>query len=141
KSKMIFSIAEIAGLSHDFTYPLVVKGKFYDATVAYSPEQAAQSFNKISAKWGLPIIIQEFTYGTEVNVTAIGDGKGKTIGAVPMRKQFITDKGKAWAGITLDDEELLKMTRKLIKNSKWRGPCELEMIRTNDGDIYLIEIN
>lgn len=141
KSKMIFSIAEISGLTPEFTYPLVVKGKFYDASVAYSPEQAAQYFNKISAKWGLPIIIQQFTYGTEVNVTALGDGKGNTIGAVPMRKQVITDKGKAWAGITLEDDELLNITRKLIGNCKWKGPCELEMIKTNDGDYYLIEIN
>lgn len=141
KSKMIFSIAEIASLSHEFTYPLVVKGKFYDASVAYSPEQAAQTFNKISAKWGLPIIIQQFTYGTEVNVTALGDGHGETIGAVPMRKQVITDKGKAWAGITLEDDELLKITRQLIRNCHWRGPCELEMIKTNEGEYYLIEIN
>lgn len=141
KSKMIFSIAEIASLSHEFTYPLVVKGKFYDASVAYSPEQAAQTFNKISAKWGLPIIIQQFTYGTEVNVTALGDGHGETIGAVPMRKQVITDKGKAWAGITLEDEELLKITKQLIRNCHWRGPCELEMIKTNEGEYYLIEVN
>lgn len=141
KSKMIFSTAEIFSLTKEFTYPLVVKGKFYDASVAYSPEQATQYFNKISAKWGLPIIIQQFTYGTEVNVTALGDGKGNTIGAVPMRKQVITDKGKAWAGITLEDEELLSITRKLIRNSNWRGPCELEMIKTNDGDYFLIEIN
>ncbi len=141
KSKMIFSIAEIASLSHEFTYPLVVKGKFYDASVAYSPEQAAQTFNKISAKWGLPIIIQQFTYGTEVNVTALGDGRGETIGAVPMRKQVITDKGKAWAGITLEDDELLRITRQLIRNCHWRGPCELEMIKTNEGEYYLIEIN
>ncbi|MFM2307400.1 MAG: hypothetical protein RLZZ367_2069 [Bacteroidota bacterium] len=141
KSKMIFSIAEIASLSHEFTYPLVVKGKFYEASVAYSPEQAAQTFNKISAKWGLPIIIQQFTYGTEVNVTALGDGRGETIGAVPMRKQVITDKGKAWAGITLEDDELLKITRQLIRNCHWRGPCELEMIKTNEGEYYLIEIN
>lgn len=141
KSKMIFSISEIQGLTPEFSYPLVVKGKFYDAMVAYSPEQAAQNFNKISAKWGLPIIVQQFTYGTEVNVTALGDGTGITVGAVPMRKQVITDKGKAWAGITLDDQELLSITRKLIRNCHWRGPCELEMIKTNEGDYYLIEIN
>lgn len=141
KSKMIFTHAEIPALTQDFTYPLVVKGKFYDASVAYTPEQAGQYFNKISAKWGLPIIIQQFTYGTEVNVTALGDGKGNTIGAVPMRKQVITDKGKAWAGIALEDETLLEITRKLIRSSKWRGPCELEMIKTNDNEYYLIEIN
>lgn len=141
KSKMIFSTGEIPALGKEFSYPLVVKGKFYEASVAYTPEQAAQYFNKISAKWGLPIIIQQFTYGTEVNVTALGDGKGNTIGAVPMRKQVITDKGKAWAGITLQDENLLEITRKMMRNCKWRGPCELEMIKTNEGEYYLIEIN
>ena len=73
KSKMIYSIAEIPSLMYEFSYPLVVKGKFYDAGVAYNQEQAISYFNKISSKWGLPIIIQQFTYGTEVNVTAIGD--------------------------------------------------------------------
>lgn len=141
KSKTIHSVSEIKNLYQEFTYPLVVKGKFYDASVAYNADQATSYFHKISSKWGLPIIIQEFTYGTEVNVTAVGDGKGNTIGAVPMRKQFITDKGKAWAGITLEDGDLMDLTRKLMKNSKWKGPCELEMIRTNEGEIYLIEIN
>ena len=95
----------------------------------------------ISSKWGLPIIIQEFVVGTEVNVVALGDGNGITIGAVPMRKQYITDKGKAWAGITLDDTNLLEITNKIISKTKWRGGMELEMIKTNEDDYYLIEIN
>ena len=139
--KMIFSTAEIPALKDEFSYPLVVKGKFYDASIAYTPEQAATYFNKISAKWGLPIIIQEMVYGQEVNVTAIGDGKGNVIGAVPMRKQYITDKGKAWSGISLDDKNLLDMTKKLFKGCKWRGGMELEIIKTNDGEYYLLEIN
>lgn len=139
--KMIFSTSEIAGLKEEFNYPLVVKGKFYDASIAYTPEQAATYFNKISAKWGLPIIIQEMVYGQEVNVTAIGDGKGNVIGAVPMRKQYITDKGKAWSGISLDDQNLLDMTKNLFRSAKWRGGMELEIIKTNDGDYYLLEIN
>jgi carbamoyl-phosphate synthase large subunit len=98
-------------------------------------------FNKISAKWGLPVIIQEFIRGTEVNVVALGDGEGNTIAAVPMRKQYITDKGKAWSGITLGDKKLLKITADLIKANKWKGGMELEMIKTNEGEYYLIEIN
>jgi carbamoyl-phosphate synthase large subunit len=140
-SKLIFNTKEIPSLTAEFTYPLVVKGKFYDASIAYTPEQVATYFNKISAKWGLPIIIQQFVHGQEVNVTAIGDGKGNTIGAVPMRKQYITDKGKAWSGISIDDKNLLNMTRKLIKSTKWRGGMELEIIKTSEGDYYLIEIN
>lgn len=140
-SKLIFSVKEIPSLTNEFIYPLVVKGKFYDASIAYTPEQVATYFNKISAKWGLPVIIQQFVHGQEVNVTAIGDGKGNTIGAVPMRKQYITDKGKAWSGISIDDKNLLNMTHMLIKSTKWRGGMELEIIKTSEGDYYLIEIN
>jgi carbamoyl-phosphate synthase large subunit len=139
--KPIFSEKEIYELKKDFTYPLYVKGKYYDAEKAYTPEQAKMHYYNISGKWGLPIIIQEYIEGTEVNVVALGDGKGNTIGAVPMRKQYITDKGKAWSGITLDDPELLSITKRVIKKSKWKGGMELEMIRTKDNEYFLIEIN
>lgn len=141
KSKMIYSPAEISKLQGEFSYPLVVKGKYYDASIAATPEQAVSYFHKISAKWGLPIIIQEFVSGNEVNVTAIGDGKGNCIGAVPMRKLYITDKGKAWAGISLEDENLIEIANRVIRNSKWKGGCELEFIKTKDDEYYLLEMN
>ena len=140
-ARTIFSANEIFSLTNDFTYPVVVKGKYYDAYIAYNSEQVLTHFNKISSKWGLPIIIQEFIYGSEYNVIALGDGKGNTIGAVPMRKQFITDKGKAWAGITIDEQELLEMTRSIISKTKWRGGMELELMKTRNNEFYLIEIN
>lgn len=140
-SKMIYSVAEIYSLNDEFTYPLVVKGKFYDASIAATPEQAVNYFHKISEKWGLPIILQEFVSGNEVNVTAIGDGEGRCIGAVPMRKLYITDKGKAWSGISLEDDQLLEITNRVMSNSKWRGGCELEFIKSNAGVYYLLEMN
>jgi carbamoyl-phosphate synthase large subunit len=140
-SRMIFSTSEIPSIKNDFTYPVIVKGKYYDASVAYNPEQVAQHFNKLSAKWGLPVIIQQYVFGSEVNITAIGDGKGKMVGAVPMRKQFITDKGKAWAGISIEDDKLLDAAEKVISNSNWRGGLELEYIKSAEGEYYLLEIN
>ncbi len=140
-SKMMFNTSEIPVISKEFSYPMVVKGKFYDAYIAYNAEQVANYFNKISAKWGLPIIIQEYVFGSEVNVTALGDGNGNAISAVPMRKLFITDKGKAWAGISLDDEELVNIANRVISSSKWRGGMELEFIKTAENKYYLLEIN
>ncbi len=140
-AKMLFSAAELYNLGEELTFPLAIKGKYYDASIAATPEQAVNYFHKISAKWGLPIIVQEFITGNEVNVTAIGDGKGNCIGAVPMRKLYITDKGKAWAGITLDDPELVQLARTVISNSKWKGGCELEFIKTREGQYYLLEMN
>ena len=95
-----------------YGYPLVIKGKYYDAIIAYNAEQAQSAFNRISAKWGLPIIVQEFIRGQEFNVTGLGDGKGNAVSIVPMRKLYITDKGKAWSGISIGDENIIKLTRK-----------------------------
>ena len=119
----------------------MVKGQFYDAYKAHNKEQVKQAFMKISSKWGLPVIVQEFVSGTEVNVVALGDGSGNTVAAVPMRKQYITDKGKAWGGITLSDEKMMELTRSLISRTMWKGGMELELIKTEGGEYYLVEIN
>ncbi len=141
KGLLLTSYHDLSRVKDEFEYPVLVKGKFYDAYKAYNNEQVTNYFNKISAKWGLPVIVQEFVSGTEVNVVALGDGNGNTIAAVPMRKQYITDKGKAWGGVTLNDDTLLHITHQLIHDTMWRGGMELEMIRTSANRYYLIEIN
>ena len=98
-------------------------------------------YYKIQAKWGLPIIIQEFIKGTEINIAALGDGEGNAISIIPMRKLYVTDKGKAWAGVTLDDEDLIALARKFIEVTKWRGGCELEVMLTSDNKPYIMEVN
>ena len=135
------SLGQISEVEDKFDYPVMIKGQFYDAYVANDKEQVRHAFHKISAKWGFPVIAQEFVKGTEVNVIALGDGQGNTIAAVPMRKQYITDKGKAWGGITLADDKMMELTRTLIHKTKWKGGMELELIKTNGGEYYLIEIN
>jgi len=140
-AKMVFNTSEIPAVAKEIGFPVAVKGKYYDAKIAYNNEQAVQHFNKISAQWGLPILIQEFVLGTEVNVCGIGDGKGCLVGAVPMRKLYITDKGKAWAGVSLDDEKLLEITRRMVAQTQWRGPFEMEFVKTVEDEYYLLEIN
>lgn len=140
-SKTIFSSAEVYGLHQEFDYPLVVKGKYYDASIANNADQAVGYFNKISSKWGLPIIIQQYVSGTEYNLAGLGDGEGNLVAAIPMRKQYITDKGKAWGGISIDDKEMIEMAKKFVKNTKWKGGFELELMKSNDEKYYLLEIN
>jgi|GEM_PF-28570 len=125
----------------EFEFPVMIKGKWYDAFVANNIEQAKAYFNKISAKWGLPVVIQKFVHGTEYNVIGLGDGNGNMLAAVPMRKQYITDKGKAWAGISIDDRKLIALTEKFIRSTKWRGAFELELMKNGDNKYYLMEIN
>jgi carbamoyl-phosphate synthase large subunit len=141
KDKAIYRADELNALAMEFGYPLVVKGKFYDAIIASTLEQAQKAFHKIQAKWGLPIIVQQFISGNEVNIAALGDGNGNAISVIPMRKLYITDKGKAWAGITLEDKSLIDLAEQFIRNTKWKGGCELEIMRTMDGKPYIMEIN
>jgi carbamoyl-phosphate synthase large subunit len=141
KSYPLSSIGDIYQVMRNMSYPVVMKGNMYDAKIAYSLDQAIAQFSQISHQWGLPVILQEFISGTEVNVIALGDGKGKTIAAVPMRKQYITDKGKAWGGITIDNQEMLRLTDHIISSMKWGGGMELELIRTEKNELYVIEIN
>lgn len=141
KSIGLFSTADVDRLPEEMDFPFYVKGSFYEARLVYTAQQAMSAFLELSGRWGLPVIAQQRIQGNEVNVTALGDGQGNTIGAVPMRKQVITDKGKAWAGISIDDPALLELTRELVKSSRWRGGLELELVKTDQGKYYLLEIN
>ncbi len=141
ESKALFDLRDINRIRNEFRMPVIVKGKYYDATLARSTDEIVQAFHKISAKWGVPIIIQEFVNGTEFNVAGLGDGKGGMIAAVAMRKQYITDKGKAWGGITIDDKNLLGLARKFIRKTHWRGGFELELMKDKEDKWFLLEIN
>ena len=116
ESHMINQVSEIRKLEETMDYPFVIKGRYYDAYIASTYEQATSYFYKAVAKWGYPVIVQEFVAGTEVNVTAIGDGKGSCIGAVPMRKLHY-GQGKAWSGISLEDDELMDISRRVMKTA------------------------
>jgi len=137
----INELSELNQLDSELDYPLLVKGKWYDAYIANNKGQVKAYYNKISAKWGLPVVLQEFVDGTEYNVTGLGDGNGNTISAVPMRKQYITDKGKAWAGISIEEPELIELTRHFIGATKWKGGFELELMKDQDDRYWLLEIN
>jgi len=141
KDQALYSIGELPAVTQWLGFPIVIKGKFYEATVCNTLEEAQKSFRKLQAKWGLPIIAQEFIKGTEVNIAALGDGEGNTVSAVPMRKLFITDKGKAWAGITIDDMTLIDLAKSFIEATRWRGPFELEVMMSQNNIPYIMEIN
>jgi carbamoyl-phosphate synthase large subunit len=139
--RVIFHLGEIIKAAEKFSYPLVVKGKYYDAIICNTIEEAEKAFYKLQAKWGLPIIIQNFISGTEINIALLGDGKGNALSIIPMRKLYITDKGKAWAGITIEDHILIELAEKFVKATKWQGGCELEIMMSSDGKPFIMEVN
>ncbi len=125
----------------ELTYPVYLKGLFYGATLVRSPIEAQACFHRIAAEWGLPVLAQEALQGEEYDVVAVGDGEGGLVGALPMKKTYRTDKGKGWAGITVRDPALIEITERFMTTTKWRGPCEVEVIKTEAGEYALLEIN
>jgi carbamoyl-phosphate synthase large subunit len=124
-----------------WSYPLVVKGLFYDARIVHNADEAADAFRHIAAEWGYPVLVQKLVKGEEYNLTAVGDGEGNMLGEVMMKKMAVTDKGKAWSGVSIFDKALYDASASLIKAIQWRGPLEVEVIRDKHGQYQLIEIN
>jgi carbamoyl-phosphate synthase large subunit len=65
----------------------------------------------------------------------VGDGEGGILGMVPQKKLVITDKGKGFGGVVVNNPDLFDFAHKVISLLKWRGPCELEVMRGFDGCI------
>lgn len=137
----LYAAAELATAAETLGWPLVLKGRYYDAAVVYSLAQAEQAFQRLSGLWGVPLVAQQFVTGQEINIAGLGDGKGQALSVVPMRKLTITDKGKAWAGITIEDEALLGLGRRFTEATSWRGGFELEVMRTAADELFIMEIN
>jgi carbamoyl-phosphate synthase large subunit len=139
---VVVSDAEEMWRAHEkIPYPFYVKGVFYGATLVHGLEEALAAYHQVVAQWGVPVILQAPVRGVELDVVGVGDGEGRLSGAVPMKKMLLTDKGKAWAGITVRDPELLALAETFVQKTRWRGPFELEVLRDGEGRYHLIEVN
>jgi carbamoyl-phosphate synthase large subunit len=125
-----------------FGYPMMVKGPFYEAAKAYTRGDAYKAFYEYAARWGYPIIAQEFVGGEEYNIIGLGDGHGNDMGHVAIKKMLVTKAGKIWTNVSIRNEPIFRAAAAFVKAVKWAGGYELEMIqKAGTSDLYLIEIN
>jgi carbamoyl-phosphate synthase large subunit len=141
KSFFCTDAQELYNIATSITFPFFIKGKLYEAYEVFTLDDAFDVFGKLKSKWGLPVIVQQKVYGDEFNIALLGDGKGGMLGMIPQRKLIITDKGKGFGGVVVDNPELKDFAEKVIKALNWRGPAELEVIQNAAGEIFIIEIN
>lgn len=138
---LVSDIDSIPSGGGDYKYPLMVKGRYYEAFKAYNAIEARQYFYSIAERWGLPIIFQKMVPGEEYNIVIVGDGEGGMLGMVAQKKLVITDKGKGFGGVVVKNAALEDFACRTIAALKWRGACELEVMMDSDGACHLIEIN
>lgn len=142
RSRVVNDVTELYDIHETIAYPFWVKGQFYGARRAQSLDDAVQAFHHIVAQWGLPVLVQEGVTGEEIDVAAVGDGHGGLVGAVAMKKTFLTEKGKGWAGVAIKDPDVLELTRRFVAETRWRGPFELEAVKEIGAPRYhVLEIN
>jgi carbamoyl-phosphate synthase large subunit len=138
----VHSADELKKAAEKGSYPLMVKGPYYDAVKVFSYNELLAAFHKIMAEWGGPVIVQEFITGEEFNVVALGDGKGGMLASCTVRKSIRSEKGKGFGGVVVDDPELTNLSRRLVEKLQWNGPLELEFIQDENTQKYdLLEIN
>jgi carbamoyl-phosphate synthase large subunit len=120
--------------------PLMIKGCLYEAYRADTAAAAHYYANKLAEEWGWPVLVQRIVTGEHLNVVGLGDGTGGHLGLVGLKKLSMTKLGKIQTGVTVTHPGMLAAAERFIRESRWRGPFELECIV--DGDhIHLIEIN
>ncbi len=142
RTLMIHDSGQLKDAFSELGYPVVLKGILHEAHIAHTLGQAQAYFDLLRFRWGLPLLAQEYVPGEGGGVVALCDRRSRPVGLVAMKKLAVTDKGKAWAGITVKDEELLQLSAKVLEKLKWVGPAELEFVRhAETAKPYLLEMN
>jgi carbamoyl-phosphate synthase large subunit len=120
--------------------PQVLKGAIVDSIVVHTPEDFRVGARQLAALWGWPILAQPMIPGEEYDVAMLARA-GEVLSYATMKKLGITNKGTAWAGVTVDEPELAEQAARLAKTLGWDGILEVEFMRGGNGDAWCFEIN
>ena len=142
KTIIVNNAQEVSARSADLGgAPFVLKGALSDAVVCNNNEEGEAGYAQLFEQWGYPVLMQNFITGEEIDVVALTGRDSMLAGAVVMKKFGLTEKGKAFAGITIEDKKLIKLTGNILKKLDWIGPAECEFLRDDEGRYHLMEIN
>jgi carbamoyl-phosphate synthase large subunit len=121
-------------------YPQIVKGTLVDSTVVHTPEDFRVAGWQLAEEWGYPVLAQPLIGGEEYDVAGVAR-RGELLEAAVMKKLAVTNKGTAWAGVTVEEPHFVALLRRIVAALRWDGGIEAEFIAATDGGIYCFEIN
>lgn len=118
-----------------------VKGEHYDAYRAFSAGQAMDLGTRLQQTWGGGWHLESHVAGQECSI-AFSALDGRLLDAVFITKAMVTVEGKTWAGEVAElDRKLHDRLAALVADSSWNGGGELELIRSWNGELTLMEVN
>lgn len=135
-------LSAVAVHADHFGYPLWIKGTVAGAKKVFNREQALYEAELLAARWGGGVLLQEAVEGSEHVVAMVARADGACLSLAMIRKTGLNARGKGVIGSTIDDPELRRLALEILARLHWRGPLELEFVRSQaSGRFYLLEIN
>src|SRR5215207_7961078 len=119
-----------------------LKGPYYEAVRTPSWATLDHWRKVLSSAWATDkLFVQEHVTGYEESVM-LSAYEGELLDCVHMRKRDLTELGKTWAGdATPVAPEIVYPLRKIIRDLKWTGGAEVEMVRDSADHFWLLEWN
>lgn len=141
RTTMIVDASQWDAVRGSLSYPMMLKGCVCDNYLVENPDEAETCASRIVDVWGYPLLAQEVIEGEEWAVAAVADRASRTVGAVAVKKLGITEHGKTWAAVTVQEQQLLRLTRLILSDFRWVGPVEIEFIVDRNDVPHVLEIN
>ncbi|MCD8479699.1 MAG: hypothetical protein LRZ88_05405 [Candidatus Cloacimonetes bacterium] len=76
-------------------FPMMIKGRYYEAFKANNVEEGLKYFYDIESRWGLPIILQKLVPGDEYNIVIVGGDEAAVWVCAPEELVITISKGLA----------------------------------------------
>jgi diaminopimelate decarboxylase len=119
-----------------------LKGPYYEAIRTHSWDVFETYRALLSRAWSTErLFLQAHVTGYEESICFCAY-EGELTSCVYMRKRELTEEGKTWAGdVTEVPEDFIAPLRKMVRELRWTGGAELEMVRDMKGQLWLLECN
>lgn len=155
------SLSEVAELSGDIEYPVVVKPRskshlmeddgyavtrVADENYAASPAELQSTYRRIvrrrdQLREKYPLV-QEYVPGTTTTTVALADDGDVVTYFQEKRLRTYPSSGGNSALLTgVDEPTMLTYTGRVLDRLDWTGPVMVEFMETPSGEFYVIEVN
>jgi carbamoyl-phosphate synthase large subunit len=74
-------------------------------------------------------------------VAVIADRKSKIVALAAVKKILLSRYGGTWMALTVDGGEFGILAEKLVKDTSWRGPLTIEVVRNCEGEQYVTGVH
>lgn len=133
---------ELHAFCREHNWKVWLKGPYYEAVRTPTWGDLQHFRAVLTSAWNTEkLFLQSHITGYEESIM-LSAYRGELIDAVHMRKRDLTELSKTWAGDSAPvPDELLTPLRRIVRDLKWTGGAELEMVRDAADQRWLLEWN